>query len=255
LRHLLKLDRVGLFIDYERRLTPEQTSAYFALIRRRINHEPTAYIIGHKEFFGLDFHVSPSVLIPRPETELLIETAIELISSRFPQSCLIADIGTGCGAVAIALAVHLPHARIYATDISTAALEIAEANCQQHGVSDRVTFLHGSLVDPLPAPVDVIVANLPYVAEPEFADLTPEIIRFEPKPALAGGTDGLEMIKELLSQLKNKLLSGGAVILEIGHNHGQAVHELAKKRFPESEVSIITDLSGLDRVVSILMGR
>jgi release factor glutamine methyltransferase len=255
LRHLLGLDRTGLYTSLERRLTPEQTAAFSALIRRRINHEPTAYITGHKEFFGLDFQVAPPVLIPRPETELLVEQAIDLAATIFPRSCLIADIGTGCGAIAIALAINLPRAKIYATDISDAALEIARSNCQRFGASDRITFLRSNLTDSLPESMHLIVANLPYVRESEIAELSPEISEFEPLLALNGGADGLEMIEKLISQAERNLLRGGAVLLEIGHDQGQAVCNLARSHFPESKVSITADLSGLDRVVSIISSR
>jgi release factor glutamine methyltransferase len=230
---------------------PDQTVALSHLIQRRIGHEPTAYITGHKEFFGIDFKVSPSTLIPRPDTELLVETAIELANTAFPQSCLIADVGTGCGAIAIALVLHLPQAKIYATDISTAALELAKSNCRKHRVSNRVSLLQGDLLEPLPEPVQLIVANLPYISEPELPKLPLEISMFEPQMALAGGTDGLMQIERLLSRASSKLSSGGAILLEVGYDQGPAVKALAQKRFPTAKVSVVTDLSGLDRVVKI----
>ena len=230
---------------------PNQTVAFSALIQRRIGHEPTAYITGHKEFFGIDFKVSPGTLIPRPDTELLVETAIELANTAFPQSCLIADVGTGCGAIAIALAQHLPQANIYATDISAAALELAKSNCRTHRVSHRVRLLQGDLLEPLPEPVQLIVANLPYISEPELSKLPLEISMFEPQIALAGGPDGLMQIERLLSQASSKLLSGGAILLEVGYDQGTAVKALARKCFPTAKISVVTDLSGLDRVVRI----
>lgn len=245
------MDRVGLYISLEQGLTPEQTSAFSALIQRRLSHEPTAYITGHKEFYGLDFQVARPVLIPRPETELLVEKAVELATTLITDSCLIADVGTGCGAIAIALATNLPHATIYATDISSAAVEIARSNCHRHGVSDRIILLQGELLDPLPEPVHLIIANLPYVRTSELVKLSPEISRFEPPLALSGGTDGLEVIEGLVSQAEGNLLPGGGILLEIAHDQGQAVCELARRRLPRSKISITTDLSGLDRVVSI----
>lgn len=230
---------------------PKQILALSHLIQRRISHEPTAYITGHKEFFGIDFEVSPSTLIPRPDTELLVETAIELANTAFPQSCLIADVGTGCGAIAIALALHLTQAKSYAIDISAAALEVAKSNCRKHRVSTRVRLLQGDLLQPLPEPVQLIVANLPYISEPELPKLPLEISLFEPQLALAGGADGLIQIERLLSQASSKLLSGGAVLLEIGYDQGPPVKALARKCFPTAKVSVVTDLSGLDRVVRI----
>lgn len=220
-----------------------------------MNREPTAYITGHKEFFGIDFQISPGTLIPRPETELLVEKAIELANTAFPQSCLIADIGTGCGAIAVAIALHLPEVKIYASDISPAALEAARINCLYHGVSDRITLLQGNLLDPLPEPVHLIVANLPYIRETELAKLPPEISMFEPQIALAGGTDGLKQIERLLSQAERKLLPEGAILLEIGYDQGQTVSKLAEQYIPDSRVNVITDLAGLDRVVIIQSAR
>jgi len=180
-----------------------------------------------------------------------VEKAIGLANAAFPQSCLIADIGTGCGAIAIALALHLPQVRIYATDISASALEIARGNCQQHGVIERVTLLHGDLLEPLPEPVHLIVANLPYISEPELSMLPPEIAIFEPQIALAGGPNGLKQIERLLSQVRRKLLPGGAVMLEIGYEQGQTLSQLAKKYIPNAGVNVIIDLAGLDRAVMI----
>ena len=180
-----------------------------------------------------------------------MEKAIGLANTSFPQSCLIADIGTGCGAIAIAIAFHLPQAKIYATDISASALEIARDNCRQHGVSERVTLLQGDLLGPLPEPVHLIVANLPYISEPELPTLPPEIAMFEPQIAFSGGTDGLEQIERLLSQCGEKLLPKGTVMLEIGYEQGQTVSQLAKKYIPNSRVNVITDLSGLDRAAMI----
>jgi release factor glutamine methyltransferase len=251
LAYLLGLDRVGLYVNTKQELSNEQATAFSTLIERRLNHEPTAYITGHKEFFGIDFKISPGTLIPRPETELLVEKAIELSNAAFPESCLLADIGTGCGAVAVAIALHLPKVKIYASDISADALEVARSNCRRHSVSDRITLLQGDLLDPLPEPVNLIVANLPYIKETELSTLPPEISMFEPQVALAGGLDGLKQIERLLSQAGRKLLPKGAIMLEIGYEQGQAVSELAKQYLPDARANIITDLAGLDRLIEI----
>ncbi len=184
-----------------------------------------------------------------------MEKAIELANTAFPQYCLIADIGTGCAAIAIALALHLPQTKIYATDVSASALEIAKGNCLQHSVNDRVTLLHGDLLEPLPEPVHLIIANLPYISDPELPALPPEISMFEPQVALAGGKDGLRQIEKLLFQAGRKLLPGGAVLLEIGYDQGIAVSQLANKYIPGATVNVLTDLAGLDRVVTILTPR
>ena len=188
LRHVLQIDRVKLYQELNRILNPEEKAKFWSLIERRLNHEPIAYITGHREFYGLDFYVNPGVLIPRPESELMVEIAIDRARNR--ETSIVADIGTGCGAIAISLAISLPRARIYAADISTAALKVALLNCQRHGVEDRIRLLCGDLLEPLSGPVDLIIANLPYVREPELPGV--DTYGFEPALALNGGPDGLE---------------------------------------------------------------
>ena len=251
LRHVLGVDRATLYAEMHRTLDKVEWAAFSRFIQRRLDREPAAYITGHKEFYGLDFRVAPPVLIPRPETELLVESAIEIAVRMFPISCLIADIGTGCGSVAVALAANLPHATVYAIDVSDAALEIARVNCKTHGVQDRVALHQGDLLDPLPQPVHMIVANLPYVRESDIGRLSPEISVYESPAALNGGTDGLEVIRKLLSQAPAKLLANGSVLLEIGHDQAQAVCALVNESMPGTSTSVATDLSGLDRVVAI----
>jgi len=199
----------------------------------------------------LDFEVNHHTLIPRPDTELLVEKAIELVKN-LPQPCLIADIGTGCCAIAIALATHLPTARIYATDISAAALEVARYNCRRYNLEDRITLLQGNLLEPLTEPVHIIVANLPYIKESELAGIMPEISKFEPHLALSGGIDGLQIIKKLFSQITGRLIAGGTVLLEIGYDQGPAIASTVNQCLPGARVSIMPDLSGLDRVAIIL---
>jgi release factor glutamine methyltransferase len=254
LRHTLQITRVELYSNLNRVIAPDQIALFLSLIKRRIQHEPTAYITGHREFFGLDLQVAPPVLIPRPETEILVETAIDFSRRYFPPNCLIADIGTGCGAIAIALAVNLRQARIYATDVSLAALDIAGNNCRRFGVDDRVVLLDGDLLEPLPEPVHLIAANLPYVSKEEQTELSPEIIGFEPLMALDGGVDGLRFIERLLLQVESYLLPGGVVLLEIGHDQGQSVCDMAREHFFDAEIAVVTDLGGLNRVVSIVTG-
>jgi len=249
LRHVLGLDRTELYINIKRKLSPEQVSRFSNLAERRLQYEPAAYICGHKEFFDIDLEVNPHVLIPRPETETLVEKAIALAGTTLPRPCLAADIGTGCGAIAIALALNASRIKIYATDISTNSLEIAKRNCELHGVADRITMLHGDLLNPLPQPVHLILANLPYVRESD--QLSPEISKFEPVLALNGGIDGLEVISRLLPQAKEKLLPGGILLLEIGCDQGQKALKLAQEHYPKAMVSITLDLSGHDRILYI----
>ena len=225
------------------------------MIKRRQAGEPLAYIIGHREFFGLDFFIVPGVFIPRPETEILVEKALELAQSRFPPDLLLADVGTGCGAIAISLARKLPQARVYAIDISPEALEVARRNCRRYGLENRIQFLQGRLLQPLPQPVHLIVANLPYVPEEELPHLQEEIRHFEPPDALVGGVGGLDLVKALLPEARPKLLPGGAVLLEIAPSQVREVVGLAEECFPQARIEILRDLSNLERVVVIKISQ
>ena len=249
LRHALQINRAQLYSDLERELSPKEEATFWHLIERRLKGEPTAYITGHREFYGLDFYVDSRVLIPRPESELLVEKALELAQSRHIDT--IADIGTGCGAIAISLALNLPQTKIYATDISAPALEIAQINCYKHGVVDRVCLLYGDMLDPLPEPIDLIIANLPYVREAELPRTGPA--SFEPKVALNGGPAGLEKIRRLCQQAKGKLGSQGCLLLEIGQGQGKAVTAFLRRLFPSASPTLTPDLSGIERVVSLCL--
>ena len=247
LRHTLKISRVQLYLDADRDLSPTQQQTFWHLIKRRLDGEPTTYITGHREFYGLDFYVSPDVLIPRPESELLVEKALDLARNQ-PLST-IAEIGTGCGAIAISLALKLPQAKIYATDISAPALKIARFNCQRHQVANRICLLHGDMLDPLPEPADLIVANLPYVSESELSNSA----NFEPLLALDGGPDGLEKIRQLCRQVRDKLHPDGYLLLEMGQGQGKGVTTYLRRLFPSAKIEVAADLSGIDRVVSLCL--
>ena len=258
LGHVLGMSRTGLYTEPERRLTSAETERLRDLVRRRLDREPAAYILGHCEFYGIDFYVDPRTLIPRPETELLVEEAMELARriSQQGKPTIIADIGTGCGAIAISLALALPRAKIYATDISTSTLKVAEANCRRHGVNGRVELLQGNLLEPLHRAVDIIVANLPYVKDCEFIDLSPEIREHEPTIALAGGRDGLDKIREMLEQMRAKRSAdpgeGPAyLLLEIGKGQGEMVTSLVNDRFPQASIGLVSDPGGIERVVKV----
>jgi len=247
LRHTLKLSRVQLYLDVNNELNPKQEETFWGLIKRRLNGEPTAYITGHREFYGVDFYVDPSVLIPRPESELLIEKALTIAQNH--TIATIAEIGTGCGAIAISLALNLPQAKIYATDISTPALKVALFNCQKHGVVNRICLLQGNMLDPLPEPVDLIISNLPYVRQLEL----PNSANFEPLLALDGGLDGLEKIRQLCCQLSDKLHPEGYLLLEIGQGQGKAITTFLHSLFPSAKIEVAPDLSGIDRVASLIL--
>ena len=251
LRHALNIDRVQLYQDLNRELLPEQDEAFRQLIQRRLKGEPSAYITGHREFYSIDFYVDRRVLIPRPESELLVEKAISL-SQAGPLSS-IADIGTGSGAIAVSLALNLPEAKIYATDISAAALEVALINCRQHGVADRVYLLRGDMLEPLPEAVDLIVANLPYVRPVDMPRAQTEPLCFEPPLALNGGKDGLEKIYRLCQQATTRLNPQGCLLLEIGQGQQEAVADLLANLFPWAQIEVTPDFAGIERVVSLCL--
>jgi release factor glutamine methyltransferase len=253
LSHILGMSKTQVYTEPERSLTSVETEHVYHLVRRRLDHEPTAYILGHCEFYGIDFYIDYHTFIPRPETELLVEKAVELahhISHR-GKKIAIADIGTGCGAIAASLALAVPQAKIYATDISASALRVAGMNCQRHAVSSQVELLQGNLLEPLPQPVDMIVANLPYIKDCEFEDLSPEIINFEPTVSLTGGEDGLDKIQQMLEQMPGKLNYGACFLLEIGQGQGEEVTSLIKSYSPQASIELISDLGGIERMVKV----
>jgi release factor glutamine methyltransferase len=258
LGHVLAMSKAGLYTEPERSLTSAQTERLRLFVRRRLDHEPSAYILGQCEFYGTVFYVDSQTLIPRPETELLVEKAVELArcTSRQKEQVTIADIGTGCGAIAISLAMALPQARIYATDISRSALKVAEVNCRRHGVSGQVELLQGNLLEPLPQVVDLVVANLPYVKDCEFVDLSTEIREYEPMIALAGGSDGLDKIREMLEQMRGRRVARlgqrpAYILLEIGQGQAGMVSSLVNEYFPQASIELTRDLGDIERVAKI----
>jgi release factor glutamine methyltransferase len=249
LMHTLGVGRAQLYSRLQEELPPPQLEEFQKLVQRRLRREPLPYILGHREFFGIDFYIDRRAFIPRPESELLVEQALEFASHL--SLCIIADVGTGSGAVAVALARHLPQSTIYAIDLSGEALQVAAINCHRHGVAYRVHLLQGDLLQPLPQPVHLIVANLPYVRSEELSQLDPEISDFEPALALDGGKEGTEKIRQLLAQSSGKLRSPGLILLEIGQGEGEAVLSLAKSHFPSARIELLPDLGGIERGVRI----
>jgi release factor glutamine methyltransferase len=262
LGHVLGLTRAQIHAHPDRRLDATKLDSYRELIERRRQHEPVAYILGYKEFYGLDFYVDRRVLIPRPETELLMEKGLE-IGQAASRLLAMADVGTGCGAIAISLAVHLPQATIYALDASAEALEVAALNRRRHSVEERVHLLQGDLLSPLPEPVDLIVANLPYVCATEWEQLPRTIATYEPRSALDGGLNGLDAIRRLLAQAQSHLKPQVTILLEIGATQGAAVTDLARHSFDKpstllrtpyfsaATVEVVQDYAGLDRMVVV----
>jgi release factor glutamine methyltransferase len=222
------------------------------MIARREAREPLAYIVGYREFFSLEFVVREGVLIPRPETETVVEAALDFLRER--PAATVLDLGTGSGAIAIAIAANAPAARIVALDISKVSLEVAADNARRHRYADRIAFLQGdcfaALEDQAPPfnPFDLIVSNPPYVAEPQFAALAPEVRDFEPRVALDGGRDGMDFYRRIAAGVPRWLAPGGEVILEVGAGQADAVE--AMMRAAGCAVSARRrDLAGIDRVV------
>lgn len=252
LMHVLGVDRARLYASLGQELSRGDAEALKQLVNRRASREPVAYITGHREFFGHDFHVAPGALIPRPESELLVEETLAFARDRFPRGdAIIADIGTGSGAIAVSLALRLPNAIVFATDISRRALEIARVNCVKHGVEDRVHLLEGDLLSPLAESVDIVVANLPYVTDAELGVLSDEIGMHEPSEAFAGGADGLDVVRRLLCGAGDGLRPHGVILLEIAPAQAGTAASLAGSAFPQAVVELKKDLGGQERMVKI----
>lgn len=251
LSHVLRWSRTRLSVYPNHQPTAQQRIDFSQLLARRMAREPLAYILGAWEFYGLQFDVGPEVLIPRPETEFLVELALEHLSTAEAISPLIADVGTGSGAIAITLAKHLSAASVCAIDISAQALAIARGNAQQHRVASRVHLVRSDLLTSIAGRFDGIVANLPYVESGERGDLQPEVAQYEPWLALDGGRDGLDLVRRLLFQAGDRLRPNGLMLLEIGASQGSAALWLAKNAFPDDQCQLLRDYAGRDRVISI----
>ena len=222
LAHVLRCSRTQLYTGFDKPLGDEELAGYRALIKRRLGGEPVAYLLGEQEFWALPFFVDSTVLVPRPDTETLIEVARALRSDR-TAPCRVLDLCTGSGAIAIALAKELPAAHVIATDVSAAAIAIARKNTERNGVSDRVELREGDLFNPVAAEhFDLIVSNPPYIATATIATLSPEV-RCEPKLALDGGADGLAFYDRICAGARSHLLPGGALVLEHGFDQADAV--------------------------------
>ncbi|WP_433975115.1 peptide chain release factor N(5)-glutamine methyltransferase [Tunturiibacter lichenicola] len=245
LLYIVQISRANLFAYPERELLSDQQTAYQSLIERRLQHEPIQYITGQQEFYGLNFHVTPAVLIPRPETEHLVEAVLKLLPSN--QSLKLADIGTGSGAIAIALAAHLPHAAIIALDISPDALAIATTNARENNVADRVRFLQSDLLNAVSQEkeFDAIVSNPPYIPEIDRGSLHPQVRNHEPSTALFAGEAGLDIYRRLIPQAHKALKQNGLLALEIGHGQQDSLAELLSGW---QTVSFIDDLQQISRV-------
>jgi len=252
LAHVLGADRTWLFAHHDYPLAGDQAEAFTDLVARRIRREPVAYLLGRKEFYGLDFAVDKRVLIPRPETEMLVDFLLAHVQADKKRTFVVADVGTGSGAIAVTTAVHARNTRIYGLDISPDALVVAQANGNSLAPKAHLKFLPSDLLSALPEPADVIVANLPYVTDGEYTDLAPEIREYEPQLALTAGAKGLDVIKRLLEEVRDHLNPNGLVLLEIGYQQSQAVKKLAEEMRPRPQfVGLRQDYSGHVRMVTI----
>jgi len=248
LAHVLERPRTWVLAHPEVILSPDQERHLEVCLTRLEQGEPLPYVLEHWEFYGLDFLVNPAVLIPRPETELLVEQALDWLRAT-PGRRLAADVGTGSGCIAVSLAVHLPDLRVIASDISREALETARLNATRQAVSGRLICVQSHLIPPTSRPFDLICANLPYIPTEELKGL--KVARWEPWLALDGGLDGLNHIRPLIDIASRSLARGGLLLLEIESSQGAVACTLAKAAFPDAEIGVLPDLAGNDRLVRV----
>jgi release factor glutamine methyltransferase len=254
LAHALETSRALLLARLDETLAPETAARYAANVARRAQHEPLAYIVGHQEFCGLDFLVDRRVLIPRHETETLVDLALQAARHVVRVSPTIVDVGTGSGAIALTLAHRLPQAQILATDISFDALKLAQINAARQRLDARVKFAQGDLLAPITERFDMLVSNLPYIPTGRYAQLPREVRSFEPRLALEGGEDGLAVMRRLATHVEAHAAPGAIALLEISEEQGKAAVELMQLALPRATVIVHQDLEGLDRVVEIRLG-
>lgn len=257
LRHVMDVDRTHLLTRPEEQIDETRFRRYLALIERRAAGEPAQYLTGHQEFYGLDFIVTPAVLIPRPETEFLIERVMKVVEESQQPSPLIVDVGTGSGCIAVTLAVQLPSARLIATDASPAALDVARQNADRHGVRARIEFLEGDLLTPLAktglqGAVDVLASNPPYVADESRETLQREVRDWEPQAALFGGPGGLTFYRRLLADGSTYLKPGGSLVIEIGYGQLDSISDLIASASAWEPAAVTRDLQGIPRALTLM---
>ena len=256
LRHVLEIEKEQLYMNGDAAISGGQQAEFRELLLRRSRREPVAYITGHKEFWSLDFVVTPAVLIPRPETELLVEVALQYLKSLAHGSPVkVLDIGTGSGAVSVCLAKEYVAMQIIAVDVSPVALDVANVNARRHALANQIRFLSGDLfapIKPLRQTFDLIVSNPPYIRTGELPRLAPEIHKWEPPIALDGGMDGLEVYRRIIEEGHKYLTTGGSMVLEIGADMAPAVADLFSRCGCYGPVSVYQDYAGKHRVIAAL---
>jgi release factor glutamine methyltransferase len=251
LAHARACERITLYTAFDEIVTDDVRAVFRELVKRRSQGTPVAYLVGKREFYSLSFRVTPDVLIPRPETEFVVVAALDALKGLPISEPLVADVGTGSGAIAVAVAKHAPACRVTAIDLSPVAIAIAQENAARHQVADRIEFVAGDLLTPLPPEQKfaVIASNPPYVSEIEFAALAPSVRNHEPRQALVAGPAGTEIIERLIPQAAERLLPGGWLILEISPMIAARVTELLAADGRFEPPATIKDLAGLARVV------
>ena len=254
--HAIGIDRTHLLTKSEEHIDEVKYRVYHRLLERRAAGEPVQYLTGRQEFYGLDFFVTPDVLIPRPETELLIEKVLKIVDTEGLDSPLIVDVGTGSGCIAVTLAANLFNARLIATDVSDRALIIALNNAAKHRVNDRIEFLQGDLLEPLSnrgqtASIDLIVSNPPYVDEGLKSSIQREVRDWEPHGALFGGVDGIEFYQRLISDCPEYLKTGGHLVIEIGYGQLEAIESMVAGTPSLKLVEVTNDLQGIPRTLTM----
>ena len=246
----LGADRTALYANLQDIAPDGSADALEPLTRRRTRREPAAHVIGKREFYGREFLVGPGVFIPRPETETLVEQALR-VAAAMDGAPTIADVCCGSGAIGITLAAELPRATVFAIDVDPAARLATRENAERLGVAGRVRVMEGDLLAPLPAPVDIIAANPPYIPSKQIPGLAPEVKGYEPRRALDGGADGMDVLRRLLADAPPYLKPGGALLAELDPAQAPEARALAEAAFPGAAVSVAPDLAGLDRVLVV----
>ncbi|WP_432662584.1 peptide chain release factor N(5)-glutamine methyltransferase [Wukongibacter baidiensis] len=251
--HILDVDRLHLIVNRDKVLTTEEAYEYNELIEKRLDGVPVQYIIGNQEFMGLKFYVEEGVLIPRPDTEILIEKVIEDIDQG--NNYNIVDIGTGSGAITVSLAKFIEKTHVFSVDISEKAIKIAMKNAETNGVTSKISFLNGSLFSPLDSigikgEIDILVSNPPYIPSKEIEGLQVEVSKYEPRIALDGGEDGLDFYREIVDKAPEYVRRGGLIALEVGHDQARTVARLMEEKDSYVDIEITKDLAGIERVVS-----